>query len=305
MSVVRIDDNHLAEVEALWERSRRLYQNIGREDLPALLKNQIAVLGKEAGRAWGFLCIQSEARPPTLPATAPNRAYIRAIALAQGHSSISAISRLLQVATSYLPTYASHHLLTVYGDQGWLNDALIEAGFTVEEEVQFLALPRLQRWQPPTTATKLGAQRETLRLRLVHPDDLPALAALDGETFTPLWHFGVDGLWELLMAGQVKVATFQNTLVGYAAISYHEGSAHLARLAVHPRWQGQGFGHALLLDALLEAQRAGINTVMLNTQVHNRRAQRLYRDYGFRPTGQIVPVLGLAIGPTSAAGMGV
>jgi ribosomal-protein-alanine N-acetyltransferase len=80
-------------------------------------------------------------------------------------------------------------------------------------------------------------------------------------------------------------------LVGYTALTSGADSAHLARLAIHPDWQGRGWGKVLLYDALHYAQTAGIQTVMLNTQVHNRPAQQLYRAIGFRPTGRITPVL--------------
>ncbi len=296
MTITRIDATRIAQVEQLWQRSRHLYQNIAHEDLPALLTKQIALLSEEEGEAWGFLCLQSEKRPTTLPAVAPNRAYLRAVALARGYSPSADIPRLITAAEAYLAEYAPAHLVTVYGDHSWLNRALVEAGYTVAEEVQFLALAHLRRWQPPRLSSDRAQGIRALQLRPCQPDDLPILAHLDAHTFTPLWHFGIDGLRELLFTSRLQVATINDALVGYTAISYREGSAHLARLAVHPQWQGQGLGHALLLDVLLDAQREGIDTVMLNTQVHNTRAERLYRSYGFRPTNQIVPVLAKLVG---------
>ncbi|HRW04844.1 MAG TPA: GNAT family N-acetyltransferase [Caldilineaceae bacterium] len=298
MTVMRIDDSALPQVEQLWQQSRHLYQNIAHEDLIGLLRRQIAVLGTDRQRAWGFLCIQSEQRPTTLPAHAPQRAYVRAVALARGTSPTLQVPELMAVAERYLPSYAPAHLLTVYGDYEWLNRGLYHADFTIAEEVQFLALPRLQRWQPPSRTGRALPPPELVQLRPCRPADLPVLAQLDAQTFSPLWHFGEAGLHELLFTSRLQVATVQETLVGYTAISYTNGSAHLARLAIHPQWQGQGFGHLLLRDVLLDARREGINTVMLNTQVHNSRAQQLYRSYGFRPTGQIVPVLAKLVGAT-------
>jgi len=295
MTVIRIDDSALAQVEVLLQQSRHLYQNIAREDLIGLLRRQIAVLGTDSKRDWGFLCLQAEQRPSTLPANAPDRAYIRAVALMRGVSPNSGVPALMDAAERYLATYAPAHLLTVYGDHDWLNRALYDAGFTIAEEVQFLALPRLQRWQPPATNAD-SKQHHDVLLRPCQPHDLPELAQLDARTFTPLWHFDGVGLRELLFAGRLQVATLREAIIGYTAISFNNGHAHLARLAVHPQWQGHGFGHLLLKDTLLAAQREGINTVMLNTQVHNQRAQQLYRNYGFRPTGQVVPVLAKLVG---------
>lgn len=296
MTTIRINDSAMAQVQRLWQQSRHLYQNIAPEDLPGLLRNQIAILGTESKRDWGFLCIQAEKRPLTLPSTAPNRAYIRAVALARGTSPTLSVPELIAAAEGYLPAYAPVHLLSVYGDQKWLNRALYHADFTVAEEVQFLALPRLQRWRPPEQSNMPHRRQNIVQLRPCRPDDLSVLAHLDANTFTPLWHFGERGLRELLFSSRLQVAVINDTLIGYTAISHTNGHAHLARLAVHPQWQGQGFSHALLRDVLEDAQRQGINTVMLNTQVHNQRAQQLYRAYGFRPTGLVVPVLAKLVG---------
>ena len=299
MSIVRIDASRITEVEQFWQRSRHLYRNIGYEDLPALLNHQIALLGEDHGHIWGFLCVQSERRPTTLPATAANRAYIRAVALAHGRSPIQDVPALIARAATFLPEYAPEHWLTVYGDHDWLNRALGYADFTVEEKIQFLELSRLQHWHPSTYVNRRVHQsihqHPALEVRPCHADDLALLADLDAHAFTPLWHFGVDGLRELLFTGRFQVATIKGLPVGYTAISYHNERSHLTRLAVHPRWQGHGLGHLLLLDALQDAQDSGIRTVMLNTQVNNHRARKLYYAHGFRATGQIVPVLGTKI----------
>ncbi|MCB0080034.1 MAG: GNAT family N-acetyltransferase, partial [Caldilineaceae bacterium] len=99
----------------------------------------------------------------------------------------------------------------------------------------------------------------------------------------------------LLFAGRLQVATIDGEPVGYSAFSHRGRDGHLARLAVHPDWQGQGLGHLLLADVLQAAKAAGVQQVMLNTQVDNQRGQHLYRAYGFRPTGEVVPVLGKLI----------
>ncbi|MCB0106100.1 MAG: GNAT family N-acetyltransferase, partial [Caldilineaceae bacterium] len=265
-------------------------------DLATMLRRQVEVLGAEQRHDWGFLCIQSEKRPTTLPIAAPNRAYIRAVALARTASPALDVPALMAVAEEHLSAYAPAHLLTVYGDHDWLNRALYHVGFTIAEDVQFFALAKLQRWRPPALTKAAGKAAVAVVMRPCMPDDLPVLAYLDAQTFTPLWHFGTDNLQELLFASRLQVATVDEILVGYSAISYTSGSAHLARLAVHPQWQGQGYGHLLLRDALLDAQQHGVNTVMLNTQVHNHRSQQLYRSYGFRPTGQVVAVLAKLIG---------
>ncbi len=67
--------------------------------------------------------------------------------------------------------------------------------------------------------------------------------------------------------------------------------AHVARLAVHPRWQGRGIGRQLMIDALTMAAEGNCQRVVLNTQVDNIPSQRLYHSLGFRPTGEEFVVL--------------
>jgi len=290
MSISRIGAAELAQVQQLWQRSRYHYKNFGEEDLPLLLQEEVAFLAMTDARisqtAWGFLALQAEARPVTLPRATPDRAYLRAVALARGHYPTTAFPTLLEAAQRYLQELGGAHLFISYGEPEWLYRTLFQAGFTLAEEVQFLALPYLSRWQPLSSPTAA-----TVQLRAGDPADLPQLAVLDAAVFTPLWHMGERELQTLLRSGRLQVAHAAEELIGYSALTATGSHAHLSRLAVHPAWQGQGYGRFLLNDALRYAQHVGVNTMMLNTQVQNRSAQQLYRQTGFRPTGQVVPVL--------------
>lgn len=291
MTIYRTDVTQLAQVRQLWQRSRYLYHNLGAEDLAALLNSQIALLAEERGQAWGFVCVQAEARPVTLPGTAPARAYLRALALARGRTPSLYVTELINATLPYLQWSPQGHLLIAYADADWLRPPLFGADFILAEEVQFFELDRLRRWQPHTSPDPL------LHLRASSVADLPTLALLDAAAFPPLWHFDASALHELLLTGRLQLASMAGTIVGYTALSTSENSAHLARLAVHPHFQGHGLGRHLLEDALHYAQAQGIDTVMLNTQVHNRTAQHLYRSVGFHATGRITPVLTRQIRP--------
>lgn len=295
MPIHRVTADQVAQVRQLWQRSRYLYHNLGAEDLTALLTRQIALLAEEREQPWGFICLQDEPRPVTLPVAAPTRAYLRALTLARGRAPSLYVSDLLNAALPYLQASAQGHLLIVYADADWLRPPLFGAGFALTEEVQYFELSRLQRWQP----TSLAPTPE-LTLRPGQAMDLAAVARLDAAAFPPLWHFDTTMLRELLLTSRLQVAFHHDALVGYTALTTSADSAHLARLAIHPDWQGRGWGKALLFDTLHYAQTAGGQTVMLNTQVHNRTAQQLYRAVGFRATGRITPVLTRFIAPQQA-----
>lgn len=290
MTIHRTDVTQLAQVRQIWQHSRYLYHNLGAEDLTALLTNQIALLAEDRGHPWGFICIQDEARPVTLPVTAPTRAYLRALSLVRGRTPSLYVTELIDATLPYLQWSPQGHLLITYADADWLRPPLFGAGFILAEEVQFFELAHLRRWQPHSPPDPV------LHLRASSMADLPTLAMLDAAAFPPLWHFDEVALHDLLLTSRLQLASIAGALVGYTALSTNESSAHLARLAVHPHFQGHGVGRLLLEDALRYAQAQGIDTVMLNTQVHNRTAQQLYRSEGFHATGRITPVLTRQIG---------
>jgi ribosomal-protein-alanine N-acetyltransferase len=77
-------------------------------------------------------------------------------------------------------------------------------------------------------------------------------------------------------------------VVGYIEGEALQPLAHINRIGVHPRYQGRGVGALLLHDALDVFWRLGAGRVTLNTQSDNDSSQRLYRRFGFKPTGDVV-----------------
>jgi ribosomal protein S18 acetylase RimI-like enzyme len=68
--------------------------------------------------------------------------------------------------------------------------------------------------------------------------------------------------------------------------------AYLAELYVVPARRGQGFGRALITEALRVARERGADYAYLITSEDDRAAQRLYEAAGFRRTeGEGGPVM--------------
>lgn len=57
--------------------------------------------------------------------------------------------------------------------------------------------------------------------------------------------------------------------------------AHITNIAVHPDWQGRGFGRAMLLALLAQAHLRGANSATLEVRKDNVGAQQLYLKHGF------------------------
>lgn len=328
MPIIPARRAHQQTIRQLLRTGRFVYANFGSEDLDYFLHQGYSVLGMEQNRPWGFICLETEERPPTLPAAAPDRSYVRSVALARGRSPAVDVAQLLgamelqirwhaqqsRMADKFDASNMAHAQsgpptqngdgrqralqISYFGADSWLKNPLLTAGFHIAERVEFLHLTQLPR--RPLAVVHPPAH---IDLRPAHAGDLDALTRLDASTFDPFWHFGPKQMMELLLSCRVTVAEAHGDaeqpprVLGYSALSFlspldeHDTQeAHLARLAVHPDVQGSGLGRILLGESLHHMQQQRIDTVLLNTQTDNHPAQQLYRSSGFRSTGQVIPL---------------
>lgn len=121
--------------------------------------------------------------------------------------------------------------------------------------------------------------------------DVPTLATLDQAAFMPPWQMSAD---DVAAAHRVTaystLALIDDSIVGYQMSSVYFDGGHLARLAVHPAWQGRGIGRALVVDLLRYFAGRGIHSVTVNTQKANIASQAVYTGLGFRRNGFDLPV---------------
>lgn len=62
--------------------------------------------------------------------------------------------------------------------------------------------------------------------------------------------------------------------------------AHITILAVHPHYQGQGLGQALLISLLMAAYDRGLERATLEVRASNKPALSLYQKFGFKTAGR-------------------
>jgi ribosomal-protein-alanine N-acetyltransferase len=279
----------LNAIRQLFSTGRHVYRATGDEDLPALVERRRAMVGDDLGRLWGFAGLDLEARPPTLPPSAPDRAYLRALALATGHRPTPDGARLMAATVPTLRPHPRPILLIAHAQESWLGDLVTAAGLALCEKVQTFRLTRLTD-APIDKWSHRERWPASVHIRPLHPTDLEAVAELDAAAFEPLWHYSAKELWQLLFTGQLHGAFVEGRLVGYTGMTLHGEEAHLTRIAVHPAWQGRMIGRQLLAAAIQNAQQQGVRQMTLNTQVSNQRSQRLYLRFGFLPTTQITHI---------------
>lgn len=144
-------------------------------------------------------------------------------------------------------------------------------------------------------------------VRPMKPGDIPRVVAIDRLSFPTPWpprafyyeleqprsHYWVllrppaDDLVPEASRGCNWLRRFlgfdeRSRVVGYVGYRIHQGGAHITTIALHPDWRGRGLGELLLLIALKEMLREGVERVTLEMRPSNRVAYRLYTKYGFR-----------------------
>lgn len=290
MTILAAAPQHLPEIQQLITHGYTRLVQFGREDLPDLLAQGASVVGVDEGQhLWGFVTIQVEPRPATLPVSAPDRAYVRGILLGKRRSPSVDTAALVSAALARLAERGRPFVVMAQSQDHWLKAALSRSGFAQVDQVRYYKFSQRDAPAAPAPA----------QLTPISPVQLTDVAQLDAESFPPLWHMGEGELAGLLFAGRMRAAWLDDRLVGYAAISLNGDfddpttsgpSAFLARLAVHPGVQGRGVGRQLLADSIAYAHSQKHNPIYLNTQVSNEQSQRLYEGMGFRSMGRVFQV---------------
>jgi len=137
-------------------------------------------------------------------------------------------------------------------------------------------------------ARRDSAAPEGLVLRAAEATDLPDLLALDAECFEPFWHYDGPSLERLMRNERVLVAALDGSTVGYTLCTLRAGEGSLGRLAVSPGFRRRGIGRYLVTEALSWLASGGVRRVVLSTQEENADSRSLYRDTGFRETGDVL-----------------
>lgn len=178
------------------------------------------------------------------------------------------------------------HVLLV---EDWLLKYIKDLGFEYREHI--ITLRRSGAHLPSINI-------HNIRIRSADHDDLATITAIDQTAFSSPWQMSAVEIRQAMrVATSATVALLDNTIVGYQISTLQNRNGHLARLAVHPRYQGQGIGAIIVHNLLERFLRRGIRTVTVNTQSGNLRSQRLYARFGFTRNSYDLPVWSIVASP--------
>ncbi len=143
---------------------------------------------------------------------------------------------------------------------------------------------------------------QALTLRLLTEELLPAAMQLDRTCLGGLW--SLEGYRREIASPNsdllVLVADLSSTsasanpallsqpsshVVGLGCLWSIVEEAHITLLAVHPDYQRQGFGQAILWAMLRSAKQRGLERATLEVSVTNQPAICLYTKFGFQRVG--------------------
>ena len=129
-------------------------------------------------------------------------------------------------------------------------------------------------------------------------DDIPEALRIDAAAFDEFWRFDKWALSEAMEATERSVLqvvrSSEGGLAGFAVTGAAQTISYLQRVAVDPRWQGQGIGRSLVRASARWAKQSGSRALMLNTQTDNESAIGLYESEGFSLLEEPLAVLSTA-----------
>lgn len=131
-------------------------------------------------------------------------------------------------------------------------------------------------------------------IRRMRPKDIRSVMTLEKRVFSDPWpenayvqelYFNPNAYYFVLcFQGAARLPWKQlhkDKIFGYVGVRVESGRGHISTLAVHPDWQGRGFGELLLITVLQKAVKMGAGQVTLEVRVSNKVAQALYHKYAF------------------------
>ena len=133
-------------------------------------------------------------------------------------------------------------------------------------------------------------EKASILIRPMQPDDLEKVRAIDRLSFSLPWPESAfqyelnANPAALLWVAETESPPEERRVVGMIVVWLITDEAHVATIAVHPDFRGQGIGRRLLSTALREAIRRGASQAMLEVRAGNQAAQALYRRFGFEVT---------------------
>jgi ribosomal-protein-alanine N-acetyltransferase len=124
-------------------------------------------------------------------------------------------------------------------------------------------------------------KNEDIRIRKASTEDLPAVYAIEKESFKdPYPPFFIDLLLRL-NPETFLIAEEEGKILGYVVASQDRNAGNIVSIAVTPKERGRNIGRRLMEEVLHLLKDSRAETVRLEVRKSNTGAQRFYELLGF------------------------
>lgn len=125
--------------------------------------------------------------------------------------------------------------------------------------------------------------KEPLSFREATIADLKSIMNVENAAFTVPWtEAAFRNEFIINQYAYYILATYNDEVVGYAGIWLVLDEGHVTNIAIHPDYQGNHYGEALLREMIRIAKDCGVIRIILEVRVSNDVAQGLYKKLGFQ-----------------------
>lgn len=220
------------------------------------------------------------------PPDPPSIAWLRLFAVSARITPAEAWKILWPAAQEHLAEKADQ--VVAIPLQGWFNELLSASSFDHVHNVVVL------EWQPEFEKSLLKQTEQAADVRAMRNEDLTGVHAVDNSGFPILWQHSLETIqMAFAHCSNATVIEIEGVIAAYQISTISNQGLHLARLAVHPKWQGRHFAQSLVLQLQTEISQMQSQKLTVNTQDINKPSLALYEKAGFEFTDESFPVFQL------------
>jgi len=122
--------------------------------------------------------------------------------------------------------------------------------------------------------------------------DIPQVHEIDVLSFALPWPEKsylfelIENPTTLALVAEIIPSDAKPRVIGMAVVWIVVDEAHIATIAIHPEFQGFGYGKLLLAEALRQSIQRGAILATLEVRENNLLAQQMYTKFGFAIVGR-------------------
>ena len=131
-----------------------------------------------------------------------------------------------------------------------------------------------------------------MKCRPMKLDDIPRVHEIDVLSFSLPWP-EKSYLFELTenpstlaIVAEIVPCGTSPVVIGMAVVWIVVDEAHIATVAIHPEYRGNGYGKQLMAEMLHQSIQRGAVLATLEVRENNRLAQQMYTNFGFTTVGR-------------------